>query len=421
MRIQTSYKLALNILLHSKLRSWLTIIGIVIGVAAIVAIVSIGEGASASVQQRLGGLGQDIFTVSPGFNRARGGFRGFEDHDGGGGIDQKNLTEKDIIIIKSTAGVAYVNGIISGRVDISYLAESTTASVQGVDPFAWKNIITTKLSTGRYLEQGDTNAVVLGSRIATGTFKQPVAINRPITIEGKSFKVVGILESSSSGFGGGSDNAIFMPIAVARNTIPDVGKTEFGSISVKVENADFVDQVANETIQRLLLSRHLTQKTQDFSVTSAKDIQETVASVTQTFTLFLAAIAAVSLIVGAVGIANTMFTSVLEKTKQIGVMKAIGARNRDVMIIFMLNAGLVGLTGGLIGILLGSGISYVLPQLLGGLGVGGIAGRGGILTVVPISLLVEALVVSVGIGMIAGIVPAYRASKLKPVDALRYE
>lgn len=421
MRLRTSFKLALNILLHSKLRSWLTIIGIVIGVGAIVGIVSIGEGASASVQQRLGGLGQDLFTVTSGFNRARGGFGGFEGR-GGGEIATKNLTEKDIVTIKTTPGVAFVNGIVSGRATINYLAQTATASVQGVDPFAWQNIITTKIDTGRFLEPGDTDAVVLGSGIAGNTFKQPIAVNRPISIGGKSFKVVGILQSTSRGFGGGGgNNNIFMPIESARNTLTGVGQTEFESIQVKVNNADFVDQIANETTQRLLFERHVTARTQDFSVTSAKDIQQTIASVTQTFTLFLAAIAAVSLIVGAVGIANTMFTSVLEKTKEIGIMKAVGARNRDVMIIFVLNSGLVGLAGGLLGIILGSAISYVLPQLLAGLGVGGLGGRGGIITLVPMSLLVEALTMSILIGMIAGIVPAYRASKLKPVDALRYE
>ncbi len=132
------------------------------------------------------------------------------------------------------------------------------------------------------------------------------------------------------------------------------------------------------------------------------------------------AIAAVSLIVGAVGIANTMFTSVLEKTKEIGIMKAIGARNIDIMIIFLLNSALVGLAGGLFGIALGAGISSLLPNLISRLpGLGG--GPGGLQTVIPTSLLIESIVISVLIGMIAGAIPAYRASKLKPVDALRYE
>ena len=164
------------------------------------------------------------------------------------------------------------------------------------------------------------------------------------------------------------------------------------------------------------MSRHVTNKTKDFTVTSSKATLERIQGVTETFTIFLGAIAAVSLLVGAVGIANTMFTSVLEKTKEIGIMKAIGARNKDIMIVFLLNSALVGLVGGLLGIGLGSVISKVLPNLLTGIGPGG-----SVKTVVPISLLIEAMAISISIGMIAGAIPAYRASKLKPVDALRYE
>jgi len=166
-----------------------------------------------------------------------------------------------------------------------------------------------------------------------------------------------------------------------------------------------------------MLSRHVTARTKDYSLTSAKATQENIQSITQTFTIFLAAIAAVSLLVGAVGIANTMFTAVLEKTKEIGIMKAIGARNFDIMMVFLLNSGLVGFVGGLLGIGLGSLISKLLPALLTlNLGPGG-----SVKTVVPVNLLIEAMIISVLIGMIAGAIPAYRASKLRPVDALRYE
>jgi putative ABC transport system permease protein len=423
MRLQKSLKLALNILLHSKLRSWLTIIGIVIGVAAIVAIVSIGEGAQASVNARLGGLGADIITVSPGFERAAGGFRAF---GGEGGRqtttkESKNLTANDIQVIKSVPGVSFVNGIVSGRADMTYLAETASVSVQGVDTLAWQNMITTEIATGRYLNPGDTNVIVIGSRVANSIFKQPLVINRAVTIEGKAFKIVGILKSSGSGFGGGGDNAVIVPISAAREVLDNYqGTNKLDSISVKVSSSDIALDVANEIDTRLMLSRHVTNRTKDYTVTSAQQIQQSITSITQTFTTFLAAIAAVSLIVGAVGVANTLFTSVLEKTREIGIMKAIGARNFDVMIIFLLNSALVGLAGGLMGIALGAGISSVLPNLISRLpGLGG--GPSGLQTVIPFSLLVEAIVGSVLIGMIAGAIPAYRASKLKPVDALRYE
>jgi len=425
MRLKKSFKLAMNILVHSKLRSWLTILGIVIGVAAIVAIVSIGEGAQASVNSRLSGLGADIITVSPGFERASFGFRGGGE---GGGRDSatsttaKNLTIRDVQVIKNIEGVAFVNGIVSGRGTMTYLAQTGSVSIQGVDTNSWSRVTTSELDSGRFLGPGDLNenVIVLSNRIATSLFKKQIGLNMMVQINipnvaGRTFKVVGILKSTSGGFGGG-DNTVYMPISAAR-AILNNGNDKLDSITIKTSSADVVDQVVNTTNDRLTLSRHVAGNKKDFTVTSAQAIQANVQSITQTFTIFLAAIAAVSLLVGAVGIANTMFTSVLEKTKEIGVMKAIGAKNSDIMTIFLLNSGLVGLVGGVLGIVLGSSISFFLPSLIS-LNVG-IAG--GLKTVIPVSLLVEAIVVSVMIGMIAGAIPAYRASKLKPVDALRYE
>ncbi len=434
MKLQKSIHLAVNILVHSKLRSWLTILGIVIGVAAIVAIVSIGEGAQASVKERLGGLGADLITISPGAQRASGVFMMGRNGGGGDGegaqtttntrsstATQKNITERDVQLIKSVDGVLFVNGVVSGRADLTYLAETVSVSVQGVDALAWKSIITTNLDSGRFLDQGDTNAVVVGSRIASrSTFKQPLAINRMITAGGRSFKIVGIL--NATGGMGGNDNAIFMPISAARDVLGKNGDM-FDSITVKASSPDVVDNVMADIDSKLMVFRHVTARTKDYSMTSSKAMQESIASITQTFTVFLAAIAAVSLIVGAVGITNTMFTSVLEKTREIGIMKAIGAKNSDIMTIFLLNSGLVGLTGGLLGVLLGSGISIILPDILSrGFmpGVGG-SGGGGLKTVLPPSLLITALLGSILIGMVAGAVPAYNASKLRPVDALRYE
>ena len=420
MKPQKYFRLALNILLHSKLRSWLTIIGIVIGVASMVAIVSIGEGAQQTVKERLSGLGADLITVSPGFERAAGGFRGGFGGGGGGGgggvtSNGKNLTDHDIQSIKSVQDISFIDGIISGRATVSYLAETATVSVQGVDPLAWSNIITTELDSGRYLSPSDVNVVVIGNRLAASTFKQPLVVNRDIAVAGKPFKIVGVLKSSG-GFGG-DDNRIFMPVTEARNVLENTAN-KYDSIVVKAASSDAVDAVTADIESQLLLTRHLNNRTKDFTVTSSKQTQQTIQNITQTFTIFLGAIAAVSLLVGAVGIANTMFTSVLEKTKEIGVMKAIGARNFDIMAIFLLNSGLVGLVGGLIGVGLGAAISSQLPKLLAGIGPGA---QGGIHTAVPINFVAFALVVSLLIGMAAGAIPAWRASKLKPVDALRYE
>jgi putative ABC transport system permease protein len=419
MKLSKSLKLAVNILVHSKLRSWLTIIGIVIGIAAVVAIVSIGEGLQQNVESHLGGLGADLITISPGGGRASAGFRGPPGHEQGStatSTDAEDLTKKDIQVLRTIDGIAVIQGTVSGQGEVYYLGEKATVSIEGVDPLVWKEITTSELESGRLLGVSDYNAVIVGNSIAEDTFKQPLTVNRMITLEDKAFKVVGILQESG-GFGG-DDRSIIMPIDAARDTLEGVGDDEFDSITIKAANTDDVDQVMDEVEQKLLISRHLTESTKDFRISSSQSTLETMSDITQTISSFLTAIAAVSLLVGSVGIANTMFTSVLEKTKEIGIMKAIGAKNSDIMMIFLLNSAIVGLVGGLLGIGLGTGISSLLPLL--GIGIMGMGGAGMTTLVTPL-LLIGALLLSMGIGMAAGVIPAYRASKLKPVDALRYE
>lgn len=417
MKLAKSLKLALNILLHSKLRSWLTIMGIVIGVAAIVAIVSMGEGLQRNVQNRLGGLGAELITISPGGGRASGGFRS---HFGGMGgstassTGAKNLTKRDIQVLKSIEGIKLIHGTISGRGEAYYLGEKSSISIEGVNPLVWTDMTTSELESGRFLGASDYGAVVVGSRIAKNTFKQPLALNRIITIEGKSFKIVGILKEAGSF--GGDDSKIIMPIKAARDTLEDVGNEKFDSIVIKAANVDAVDRIMEDVDQKLMISRHVTERKKDYRISSSKAIQEQMSDITMTMTLFLGAIAAVSLLVGAVGIANTMFTSVLEKTKEIGIMKSIGAKNRDIMMIFMFNSAMVGMVGGLLGIGFGAAISALLPMLGMRMGPGG-----QMTTVITPQLLIYALLISVIIGMVAGVIPAYRASRLRPVDALRYE
>ena len=419
MKVRKSLRLAVNILVHSKLRSWLTIIGIVIGIAAVVAIVSIGEGLQQDVESHLGGLGADLITISPGGGRASAGFRGPPGEGQGSAAtsdDAKNLTKKDVRVLRTIEGIAAIQATVSGQGEMYYLGEKASVSIEGVDPLVWKEMTTSELASGRFLGSSDYNVVIVGNSIAENTFKQPLTVNRMITIEDKPFRIVGILQESG-GFGG-DDRSIIMPIDAARDTLEDVGEEEFDSITIKAANTDDVDQIMGEAEQKLLISRHLTEDTKDFRISSSQSTLETMSDITQTISSFLTAIAAVSLLVGSVGIANTMFTSVLEKTKEIGIMKAIGAKNGDIMMIFLLDSAIVGLVGGLLGIGLGTGISSLLPLL--GMGIMGMGGAGMTTVITPL-LLIGALLLSMGIGMAAGVIPAYRASKLKPVDALRYE
>lgn len=420
MKLSKSFKIALNIIFHSQLRSWLTILGIVIGIAAIVSIVSVGQGAQIALQSNLNSLSADMITINPGFSRAVGagaGFRfgGGSESLGSGQSTAKNLTSNDVILLKSVPNVVQVMGIISGTVsNVFFLGKTSRASVEGVDTSVWKNIDTTTLSSGRYLTQGDTNVIVVGFRVANSTFSG-MEVNREVTISGKIFRVVGILSES----GGSDDSRIFMSISDALNIIDGKKDKNYDSIIVKIGDISKTDDTIAQITNQLMLSHGILQsKNQDFTVNSPKAIQERVTSALSSASLFLTAIAVISLIVGAIGIMNTMFTSVLEKTNEIGILKALGAKNGDILAIFLMNSGIIGFIGGIFGIILGVLGSGFIAGLANGSSVGRFSLSS---SYVSPTLAIGVFAISIAVGLIAGAIPAYRASKLNPVEALRYE
>jgi len=333
----------------------------------------------------------------------RGGFGG-----GATATDEEPVLERtDVQALRGIPDIEAFDTQISGNVEVSYLGKSGSVRLTGVDQKVWARITTDEIAEGRMLDSADQNVIVIGGRLAESYFDKPVGLNQMITIEENVFRIVGILDDSST--------SIYMPIQMAYQVLDDKENDIYDSIVIKIKNEDQLDEVIEKIEAKLMLVRHVTERTKDFSITSSKQMQETRSEMMSSMNTFLVAIAAVSLIVGAVGIANTMFTSVLERTKEIGIMKSIGARNKDIMIIFLLNAALIGLVGGFLGIILGTILSGVLPALMGEVGML----RGG--TFVAFNSIIIALSVSVIIGVASGIIPAHKASKLKPVDALRYE
>ncbi|MFH1590879.1 MAG: ABC transporter permease [archaeon] len=410
MKIHKCLKHAFEMVVHSKLRSWLTIVGIVIGVAAVIAIVSIGEGMQATLNSQLTGLGGDLLTITAGASRS-GGFMG---RMHGGSSSGSAATEEKIVVdrtdlqaLKGIPDISLIDTNIRGNVEITYLGRSGAVSVTGVDQKVWSQITTNEIAEGRMLDSADQNVVVIGGRLAESYFEQPLGINKMLSIEGNAFRIVGILDDTST--------SIYMPIQMAYQILDDKDIGVYDSIIVKVKDEDQIHATMEKIEKKLMMVRHVTEKTKDFTVSSSQALNEARSEMMSSMNAFLLAIAAVSLIVGAVGIANTMFTSVLEKTKEIGIMKAIGAKNRDIMLIFLFNSVLIGLVGGIIGIILGTMLSGAIPALMGDIGFF----RGG--TIVSAGAVAMAISVSVVVGILAGIIPAYQASKLKPVDALRYE
>ena len=412
MKTSKCMKHALSMVIHSKLRSWLTILGIVIGVGSVIAIMSLGEGLQQSMDAQMSGLGGDILTITAGFSRGItfGHGRPGSSSSGSTATEEEVVLDRiDVQALKGIPDIELIDTNIRGNAKIYYLGKSGSVTLTGVDQKVWSKITTSEIRDGRMLGPADMNVIVIGARLADSYFDKPLGINRMVNIEDKAFRIVGILDDSST--------SIIIPLQMAYTVLDDKENGVYDSIVVKIKNEDDLDYVIEKIENKLMMIRHVTEKNKDFTVTSSKQFQEMRSEMLDSMTMFLTAIAAVSLLVGAVGIANTMFTSVLEKTKEIGIMKAIGARNKDILLIFLLNAGLIGLVGGLIGVLLGVVLSGFVPMLMGSMPMA----RGGAAALVSMDAVVLALSVAVVIGVISGVVPAYNGSKLKPVDALRYE
>jgi putative ABC transport system permease protein len=335
-----------------SLRSWLTILGIVIGVAAVVSMLSIGEGMRNSINSQLSVFGQDLIMVTSGSVRTGGGditgiIRAFMSARG-----MIALSEKDVETIRSVEGVKDVEGIIIGINFASYGNEKFSVMIRGIDPNKWRRMINLEVEEGRDFLPNERRVVILGSRIAKEMFSQKILVDSQITVGGVPFRVIGILKESGAQMGL-LDNTIFMNIKDAREIIPNIEKDKYSLINVKIEDASSIDDIILKIDEALMTKRKETPDKKTYTIISAKQIAQTVNMIISSMNLFLGGIAGVSLIVGAVGISNTMFTSVMERTRQIGTLKALGAKNSEIMKMFLFESALIGFFGGLMGISIG--------------------------------------------------------------------
>ena len=408
MRFAKKFELAWNTLVHSKLRSWLTIIGIVIGIAAVVAIVSSSNGAQESLTADLNSFGADQITVTPGFNKAASGsFRKSMETSSAvaSDVDDLELTNRDIVSIESVDNVKLVAPKISSTEEVVYSTKQTDISITAINYEDWDTIVSSDIVEGRALISSDMYSVVIGGSVAENTF-EGMQLNRQVTINDKTFRIVGILDSES--------RSVFIPLDSAIGVLEDKESGVYDSLTVVAENPDFVENTTADVEKKLMMSRGILKDSEkDFTVSNMLSMQQTITATLETLALFLGAIAAISLLVGGIGIANTMFTSVLEKTKEIGIMKAIGGTNFQVFLQFFFESGMLGFVGGLVGIILGT-----LASVTGTLAINSFIGAE-LSPSVDFFLIGGALLGSFVVGAVAGIVPAMNAAKQNPVEALR--
>jgi len=405
MKIADIFQETYIVLSTNKARSSLTVLGIVIGISSVIAMISIGQGASGKIQSSIEGLGSNLLTIIPGVIQPG---RGIVSSGRGSAQTLKN---EDVEILKQIEGISFISPEVQRRFQIiSSSGNNTNSLVIGVMPeYAMvRNVLPEQ---GSFIsdsnERSLSRVVVLGPTVAQDIFADEDPIGKTVRINKINFKVIGVLQVKGSVGFFNPDDTVFVPLSVMQKIL--TGEDYLSTIAVNVENKDLMPQVQEEAISALSQKHRVDPQNPDFSVVSQAEISGALTQVVDTFTIFLASIAGISLVVGGIGIMNMMLTTVTERTKEIGLRKAIGAKRRDINLQFLAEAIILTFIGGFIGILLGALIAFIMSYFEI------------IQTSVSIFSVFLAFGVSTLIGIVFGYYPAQKASKLNPIDALRYE
>jgi len=397
---------ALNNLRHRQLRSWLTIIGIIIGVAAIVSLIAISQGLDSEIRKQLNMFGDDLLTITP--KTAGGG--GLASGGGSFGVSARTgvLTQNDADGLKKIGGVRRVTTYIGEQMSFETGGKNATIMIMGAEP-QLADMYNIRVEEGRLPQEGDTGTTVLGYNVANSMFDKKIEVGKRVRINDRDFRVVGIFEKSGSGVLSFIDSLVYIPEQDARDLSGLYkGNRMVASIMLQMEPGADPKAVEEDVTNEMYRMHKVTPDTADFTVVSAEYVRQQVGAITGLLTLFLGGIAGISLVVGGVGIANTMFMSVLERTREIGTLKAIGASDNAILEVFIFESALIGFIGGFIGLAIGAAFSLVLNLF-------------GFNSVVTPELVIFAVMFSVVIGVVSGILPARRAARLQPMEALRYE
>ncbi|MFA5176534.1 MAG: ABC transporter permease [Candidatus Omnitrophota bacterium] len=394
---------AVSAMLSHKMRAFLSILGILIGVAAVIAMLAIGQGAKESIEKQLASLGSNLLIVRHGAQRS-------------GGVSMEATTTRftfqDIAAVKKLASVSRATPSVSSRVQLVYGNTNWNTQLEGVG-VDYAEMRSAVPEVGRFFTEEEvrmrSKVVLLGTTVVKELFGENNPIGETIKINLINFKVIGILPAKGAGGFRDQDDTVVIPVTTAMYRV--LGKEYIDHIYVEAKSADLTD-AAQEAVSDLIIKQHrlITDDQKDsFQIFNMSDIKKTLTSTTQTMSLLLGAIAAISLLVGGIGIMNIMLVSVTERTREIGLRKAIGANNKDIMVQFLIEAVLMSLIGGLVGIMLGGGAAALIT----------IFAKWSVK--VSLSSVVLATVFSLAVGIVFGLWPAQKAAKLDPIEALRYE
>ncbi len=391
----------------NKMRTGLAILGIVIGIGSVIALISLGQASQQAITNQIESLGSNLLTVQPGAQNS-GAVRG-----AAGGAQTLTLDDAKAIMTSSKiTTIKSVSPEFSKRSQVTYGRNNTNTQIIGVYP-AYAEIRKITVSSGVFITERDETAMskvaVIGPQVVTDLFGESAnPIGQSIRIGGQSLKVIGVTTAKGGSGFNNQDDVIYVPLSTAQKQM--FGSDYLSSISLEAKSQDVMVAAQNE-VGYLLLTRHkFSDPAQaDFSIMSQNDILNTASQVTGTFTTLLGGIAAISLLVGGIGIMNIMLVTVTERTREIGLRKALGAKRKVIIYQFLIEAIILTLTGGIIGMLLGIGISFVLSSLM----------------TLPFTISPPSIALAMGvsgvIGVLFGWYPAQKAAKLQPIEALRYE
>lgn len=398
MKIHQLFKMAIKSIISNKMRSFLTMLGIIIGIASVIILIAMGQGSTKSVQDSISSMGTNLITVSI------------------TGSKSKAVTNAELNDLKTKPGIKDISPTISsGNVNISAGDQTATTTVQAVEP-NYETIKNMPAQIGRFITQDDLdnryNSAVIGTDVATELFNTTDVVGQKLNINGVSFNIVGVLKSQGTSSAGSSDDTVLLPLTTAQRLLKT---TTIKTFYIQASSSDTVNtamsylQLFMDTKYGLPTSSASTVTNKYFRVFNQSSLLQTATSTSQTMTNELAGIAAISLLVGGIGIMNIMLVSVMERTREIGIKKALGAKRKAILLQFLIEAVFVSGIGGIIGVLVGVGGSELLQTFNN--------------TAIQLStpVILAAFAFSVTVGIVFGLYPASKASKLSPIDALSFE